>query len=74
MFYNAWKLHGIQFSVSINNILLEHSQPICLCIVYICFLTTQAEMSGSHRDHMAHGLNVSYLALYRKKKVCQPLA
>ena len=67
--HGMWKLYEIQISVSINTILLENSQPMCLCIVHICFLTTKAELSRPNRHHMAHGLNVSYLALYRKKVV-----
>lgn len=58
------KLYEIQFSVSINKVLLECAMPICLHIVYGCFHATASELSSSDRA-VAHKVQYYFLALYR---------
>lgn len=58
------KLYEIQFSVSINKVLLECAMPICLHIVYGCFHATASELSSNDRA-VAHKVQYYFLALYR---------
>lgn len=48
------KFYKIQISVSINKVLLVHSN-ICLCIIYGCFFTTTAKLNSCDGDYnIAH--------------------
>ena len=62
-----WPDKFILQSVFVNEILLEHSTPISLCIVFNCLYPTTVKLNSCTRDYTARkAYNIYYLSLYRK--------
>ena len=62
IFHNTEKLYKIQISGSLNTVLLGHTLPIHLHIVYSCFCSRIAQLSSYNRDHYSQQI-LKYLLL-----------
>lgn len=62
IFHNTEKLYEIQISGSLNTVLLGHTVPIHLHIVYGCFCTWIAQLSSYNRDYNSQQI-LKYLLL-----------
>lgn len=69
IFHGKWKLYNIQILVSIDTILLEHSESNHLSIVYGCFSAAGAELS-SYEDTRPK----IFTRCPSTEKVCLPLS
>ena len=58
MYYDTWKLHRNEISVSINKVLLEHGHAHFTCIIYGCFCATMTKMSSVTGTIWPEKLNV----------------